>query len=353
MQQDQDGLSRTPKSSSSSNPSGTQALRITIEPERVEPAATDEQASTAPADAGSAAEVDLAPLAIDEHALVAVAAELGEPVVDVAPMGAVDEPVAEVVFAAPSVEPEMDAAAAAPVTAFVPAPSVDDEQPAAVIADEQSAAPAAQMDADSATADMSEPAALEPVVATTSDEPFPADAAPKPIVDAPAPALDEPGAAPAVEAVAEISAAPHAEALVEAAPPEASADAVAAYQLKTDELRQAVRETLADTAAQRERTEAAVEDMSHALSTMMDDARHDAALIGRKLMEFVQANFENNIEMARNYAGARSMPEIVNVHTAYVRRQIDLLSRQAEEFRALTSDIAAKRVGKIQSRIKA
>jgi hypothetical protein len=324
MNQDRDGVSRKPQSSSSSNTAGTHALRITIDPEPAAAPAGDEQAAPLPGDAAGisdAPEADhLAPAVSDESAALAVAAELGEPVTDSAPMAVIDEPVAapadEVEPAAPS---EPDAAMAAPVEFTAPAnepvdaPSMD-EQPASAIADEPMPAPAAEALADELAA---EPAG--------SDSPV-TDTAPALVTNEPAAVtVEEPDPVPVAEPSAST-----AEPVVEAG-----------------------RETLADPAATPERIVASVDEMSHVLSAMMDDARHDAALIGRKLMEFVQANFENNIEMARNYAGARSMPEIVNVHTAYVRRQIDLLSRQAEEFRALTSDMAAKRVNRMQSRSKA
>lgn len=300
MNQDRDGASRTPKSSSSSNPSGTHALRITIEPEQLA-----DPSAAAPADAAStpdAPEADhAAPPVSDEQAAIAVAAELGEPVTDAVPVAVTDEPDAapadEVAAAAP-VEPDLADVTAAPAevaalpSEAVDAPGMDEQQPASAVAD-------ARMRAQEPQFVMAEPSN-------------------------PAPVAEAAAAEPVVEAVA-----------------------------SAGDLPEAARETLADTVAKSERTVVAAAEMPHALSMMMDDARHDAALIGRKLMEFVQANFENNIEMARDYAGARSVPEIVNVHTAYVRRQIDLLSRQAEEFRALTSDLTAKRVSKIQSRLKA
>lgn len=273
MEQDQDGFqdgfSRTPMSSSSSNVSGTQALKVTIEPEPAFEAAPSElpEVMTAPSEP--------LPMAVEDVGFSAEAEAAGH----LPPLAEEAEPV---------------------VLAIVPA--VDESFSAPLVVEPASVA--------------SEPLNVEPT-----------------------PLLDIYGAeAPQNEPEPAVEAAP------EAPPP---------HGLTIEELREAVRESVADNTARREQAAELIEEMSHTFGTMMDEARHDAALIGRKLMEFVRASFQNNVDLARDYAGARSVPEIVNVHTAYVRRQIELLSRQAEEFRALTSDIAAKKADKLQGRLKA
>jgi hypothetical protein len=263
MHQDEDGFSLTPKSSSSSNPSGTQALRVTIEPEPFETASVPVLSDTQ----------------LESEATADGAFPAAEPICDLPPQ--------------------------------------PDERAAGSLA---SAAPAAVLE-------------TEPM----------ATVEPEPVTEL----WSVNGLADPAEQSGSTTMAPQLE------PLNVPMETVASQHRGTEELRQAVRESLADNAGKRERALVLIEEMSHTVGALMDEARHDAALIGRKLMEFVQANFENNFELARDYAGARSVPEIVNVHTAYVTRQMELLGRQAEEFRTLTSDIAAKKADKFQARVKA
>jgi hypothetical protein len=267
MHQDEDGFSRTPKSSSSSNPSGTQALRVTIEPEPFETASVAVLSDT---------QLELAASA------------------------------------------DSDFVAAEPSCSLSPQP---DEHPAGSLAPE---APAAVIE--------TEPMAV---------------AEPEPVLESwAAPSLAN-GLAESAEDCAPAAMTPQLDAI------EIATASITSQIRDTEELRRAVRERLADNAGKRERALVLIEEMSQTVGAMMDEARHDAALIGQKLMEFVQANFETNFKLAKDYAGARSVPEIVNVHTTYVQRQIELLGRQAEEFRTLTSDIAAKKADKFQARAKA
>ena len=90
------------------------------------------------------------------------------------------------------------------------------------------------------------------------------------------------------------------------------------------------------------------ESVSIDFSGVMDDARNDAARITFKLMEFAQANFRSNVELARDYASARSIPDIVGVQTAYFKRQMELMNRQADELRKLTGEIASKKAAQFQ-----
>lgn len=111
----------------------------------------------------------------------------------------------------------------------------------------------------------------------------------------------------------------------------------------TEDLRAAVRATLVQNQARQEQVLAMFDQVSVDFKSALEDARNDAARITFKLMEFAQANFRNNVELARDYASARSVPEIFNVQTAYFKRQMELVNRQADELRKLTAEIASKK----------
>ncbi|NJM35896.1 MAG: hypothetical protein HC850_15725 [Rhodomicrobium sp.] len=116
----------------------------------------------------------------------------------------------------------------------------------------------------------------------------------------------------------------------------------------THDLRAAVRQTIAQNEAKEEQMLATFEKATVDFKSAMDDARNDAARLTFKLMEFAHANMRNNIELARDYASARSVPDIVNVQTAYFKRQMDLVNRQTAELQKLTVEIASKKAAQFQ-----
>lgn len=131
-----------------------------------------------------------------------------------------------------------------------------------------------------------------------------------------------------------------------------SASQPAADAKTTDELREAVRQRMKGSEENPERAFVMFEQMSQNFQVAMEDVRNDAARISFKLMEFAQANFRNNVELAREYAAARSVPDVFNVQASYFKRQMDLMNKQTEELRRLTSEIASKNTAQIQSSIK-
>ena len=120
----------------------------------------------------------------------------------------------------------------------------------------------------------------------------------------------------------------------------------------TEQLRDAVLETMRENETTGERAFVMFEQMSRNLKVAMEDAGSDAARISLTLMSFAQANFRSNLEFAREYAAVRSIPEVFNVQAAYFKRQMELANKQANELQALTSDMASKKAAQIQNQIK-
>lgn len=119
-----------------------------------------------------------------------------------------------------------------------------------------------------------------------------------------------------------------------------------------EELRETVHQAVAAHEAQGQKAVALFEQISSDFQSVMDDARSDAARISFKLMEFAQANLHNNMTLARDYVDVRSVPEVVNAQASYFRRQIELLNKQTEELRQITSDIASKKAAQLQNRMR-
>jgi hypothetical protein len=122
--------------------------------------------------------------------------------------------------------------------------------------------------------------------------------------------------------------------------------------LEIEDLRAAVRETIVQNEGKEERMLAMFEKATVDFKSVMEDARNDAARLTFKLMEFAQANLRNNIEFARDYASARSVPDIFNVQTAYIKRQMDLVNQQTEELQKLTAEITSRKASQFQFQVR-
>jgi hypothetical protein len=91
--------------------------------------------------------------------------------------------------------------------------------------------------------------------------------------------------------------------------------------------------------------------VSQSFKAAIDDAGSEAALITFTLLEFAQANARNNYQLAQDYAGARSVPEIVNVQAAYFKRQVELMNRHSSELRKAAAEITSKKAAQIQASV--
>lgn len=110
----------------------------------------------------------------------------------------------------------------------------------------------------------------------------------------------------------------------------------------TSELRDAARQTIADNEARQEKALALFEQVSRRFTAALEEAGVDAARVTFKVMEFAQASLKNNLELAKSYTAARSVPDVFGLHAAYIARQFELLNAQAEELREITAKFALR-----------
>lgn len=165
-------------------------------------------------------------------------------------------------------------------------------------------------------------------------------------------------------AAVDIAATPHAVEAVEAAAtkvahaaaPEPVADAIeAAESVEAVEAaepiaaapQEAAAKPAASTQASAARTQAACDttlsapgETSEALAAAADGASISATKLALKWVEFAQANVRNTFDFACDCVSVRSLPDALAAQTAYAQRQVQLLTTQIEELRALTSQIA-------------
>ena len=108
------------------------------------------------------------------------------------------------------------------------------------------------------------------------------------------------------------------------------------------EMRAAARQKLAENEARQEKAMALFDQVSRRFTAALEEAGVDAARVTFKVMEFAQASLKNNLELAKSYTVARSVPDIFGLHAAYLTRQFELLNAQAEELREITSKFGVR-----------
>lgn len=96
-------------------------------------------------------------------------------------------------------------------------------------------------------------------------------------------------------------------------------------------------------AQSREAYEAAkgsMEEAAEVLEKSIDQAGQGAAAINRKVIDNAQANLNKGFDFAKEMAGAKNVAEIMELQSAFVRKQFELLTAQAEEIRELSAKVA-------------
>ena len=130
--------------------------------------------------------------------------------------------------------------------------------------------------------------------------------------------------------------------VVSASPETPSGEDAAPDAPLPNELRAAARQTLADNEARQEQALALFDQVSRRFTAALEEAGVDAARVTFKVMEFAQASLKNNLELAKSYTAARSVPDVFGLHAAYIARQFELLNAQAEELREITAKFALR-----------
>ncbi len=86
----------------------------------------------------------------------------------------------------------------------------------------------------------------------------------------------------------------------------------------------------------------AYETVSHAFRTSAEELATGMTQLNSKLLEFGRANAQSNLAFVRDFAGVRSVRDLVDLQTAYVSGQFTAMTKQLRELQTLTTDIAGK-----------
>ena len=147
--------------------------------------------------------------------------------------------------------------------------------------------------------------------------------------------------------------------------PKAAADqARAAYRKTTDQLGhlgldtalpEGVRALAEKAVAQtREASDRSWDAFDASLTTFertFDAAGQGAAAFNRKFVDLARRNVDASFDLATSLAGAKNLADMVELQSAFWRKQFGVLTAQAEEVRALSTKVTADAAEQIKSQM--
>lgn len=81
-----------------------------------------------------------------------------------------------------------------------------------------------------------------------------------------------------------------------------------------------------------------------------DAAGRGAAAFNRKIIDIAQRNLSSGFDLGKSLAGAKSLTDMVEVQTAFWRKQFGTMTAQAEEVRELSTKVTADTAELIKAR---
>ena len=91
-----------------------------------------------------------------------------------------------------------------------------------------------------------------------------------------------------------------------------------------------------------------------AVDTMLksfDAAGQGAVALNRKTLDIAQRNVSSGFDLAKSLAGAKNLADFVELQAAYWQKQLDALTAQAEEVRALSTKVTAAAAEPIKAHV--
>jgi hypothetical protein len=116
-----------------------------------------------------------------------------------------------------------------------------------------------------------------------------------------------------------------------------------------DSLRALAENNVARTRALYSRSMKALHAVLDGWERCLDAAGQGALALNRKIVDIAERNISAGFDVATSLAGAKNLPEVMEVHEAYWRKQFGELRMQAEEVRALSTKVTANVVEQIKT----
>jgi len=147
--------------------------------------------------------------------------------------------------------------------------------------------------------------------------------------------------------------------------PQAAADkARTAYRNMTDQLghlgldtavpegvRALAEKTVAQTRQAYDRSLDAFDASLTTFERSFDAAGQGAAAFNRKIVDIARRNVDASFDLATSLAGAKNLADMVELQSAFWRKQFGVLTAQAEEVRAVSTKVTADAAEPIKSQI--
>ena len=146
--------------------------------------------------------------------------------------------------------------------------------------------------------------------------------------------------------------------------PQAAAGQASAYRNMTDKLghlgldtavpegvRALAEKAVAQTREAYDRSKDAFDASLTTFERSFDAAGQGAAAFNRKIVDIARRNVDANFDLATSLAGAKNLADIVELQSAFWRKQFGVLTSQAEEVRALSAKVTADAAEPIKSQM--
>ena len=147
--------------------------------------------------------------------------------------------------------------------------------------------------------------------------------------------------------------------------PQATADqARGAYRQTTDQLgplgldttvpegvRALAEKSLAQTRKAYDRSWDAFDASMTTFERSFDAAGQGATAFNRKIVDIARRNLDASFDLATSLAGAKNLADVVELQAAFWRKQLGVLTAQAEEVRALSTRVTADAAEPIKSQM--
>ena len=154
--------------------------------------------------------------------------------------------------------------------------------------------------------------------------------------------------------------------MIESTPAKAAADkARAAYRQTAEEFEQfakdgqmpeAVRvfaeKNIAQSREFYDRSKDAFDKILESWEKTFDAAGQGAVALNRKLVDITQRNINSSFEFAKSLIGAKTMTEMMALHSTYWQKQLGTLRAQADEVRELSTRVSADVVEPVKAQVK-
>ncbi|MBO0904975.1 phasin family protein [Jiella sonneratiae] len=88
------------------------------------------------------------------------------------------------------------------------------------------------------------------------------------------------------------------------------------------------------------RMKAAADEATKALETTMESAHQGSLQLSKKAIDAMRTNAELGFQHLDSMMSAKSFAEVIEMQTAYVRKQVEMATDQVKDMQALTQSVA-------------